>query len=257
MRRIKLTLQYNGTPFHGFQRVREVPSVQESIETALHKITHEKVDLKVAGRTDKGVHARGQVAHFDTESTLPLIKFLDGVNHYCSPHIIITRVEVVEDDFHARHTATARTYHYTIAHNQRWLEPTLNNLAGHVRQKLNVKAMQSALTQFPLGEIDCTSFRSSECQSSTPMVRMKSLALDEVSPTLCTLTVTANHFLHNMIRIFTGTLIDIGLDKYPPEHLSHILHAKNRTKAGATFSPSGLYLQEITYPAHKVLESCP
>lgn len=257
MRRVKLTIQYNGTPFHGFQRVNEAPSVQATIEAALKKITQEDITLKVAGRTDKGVHALGQVAHFDTESTLPLIKFLDGIPHYTRPHIAITRVEEVENDFHARHTATARTYIYKLAHSQRHQEPTLVNRAGHVPQKLNVAVMQAAIKMFPCGEIDCSSFRSSECQSSTPMVLMHSMALYERSAHELEFKVSANHFLHNMIRILMGTLVEIGLERMPKSALIEALAAKNRQAAGPTFAPDGLYLAAVTYPDYKTLESCP
>lgn len=257
MRRIKLTLQYNGTPFHGFQRVNEAPSIQAAIEAALKKITHEDMTLKVAGRTDKGVHALGQVAHFDTECTLPLIKFLDGIPHYTRPHIAITRVEEVENTFHARHTAIGRSYIYKLAHGQRHQEPTQVNRTGHVPQTLNIKAMQAALKAFPHGEIDCSSFRSSDCQSSTPMVNLQAIALKKISPSEIEFSVSANHFLHNMIRILMGTLVDIGLEKRPTTALIDALTSKNRQAAGPTFAPDGLYLAAVTYPAYKTLESCP
>lgn len=258
MRRIKLTFQYNGTPFFGFQRIDQGPSVQASIEKAIFQITKEKVDLKVAGRTDKGVHANGQVAHFDLEhAETPLIKFLDGITHYTRPHIAMTKVEEVTEDFHARHTATARSYEYLLQHGQRHQQPTLFNRTGHVKEILNITAMQEAIRLFPMGEIDCSSFRSAECQSSTPMVRMHSMEMTAISEDLLSFKVTANHFLHNMIRILIGSLIEVGLEKETPDFLKNALEAKNRTKAGPTFAPDGLYLNYIEYPEHEIKAACP
>lgn len=255
--RIKLTFQYNGTPYHGFQRVNEAPTVQAAMEKALKSITGEDITLKVAGRTDKGVHALGQVAHFDTDRDLPLIKYLDGINHFCRPHVVVTRVEEVTEEFHARHLGTARTYSYHLAHGQRWLNPTLVDRVGHVREPLDIAAMQEALTLFPRGEIDCTTFRSAECQSSTAMVFFEDATLTSTADDVCVLRITANHFLHNMIRIFMGTLIEIGRGHQPITFLRDALLQKERSAAGVTFSPSGLYFESVRYPEHTILDTCP
>lgn len=256
MRRLKLLLEYDGTPFHGWQRIQEGPSVQAAVEEAIFQITAERTDLAAAGRTDKGVHALGQVAHFDTASDKPLIKFLDGITHYCTPHIIVTRVEEVDTDFHARFNATARHYEYLIF-NRRALRPTLHNRAAHVRTPLDTTAMQAAIANIPTGENDWSAYRSSECQSQTPMVNLHSLNLEEKEPHLLKLTIVADHFLHHMVRTLAGTLIETGQGKRSANNPADVLAGKNRTKAGPTAPAGGLSLTRVTYPPHRVMGCCP
>lgn len=255
MRRLKFTVEYDGTHFHGWQRQPNLSTVQGEIEAALLKITGETIQLAAAGRTDKGVHAWGQITHGDIASDKPLIKFLDGINHHTSSAIAITKVEEVAEDFHARFSATARSYRYLL-HHRRQLRPDLVGRAGHCRTPLNIAAMQAAIQNFPLGEIDCETFRSSECQSNTSMVRLDKFSLTEQEDHLLAMDITANHFLHNMVRILMGTLVEIGQGKRPPASLATLLNAKDRTQAGPTFMPDGLYLTHVTYPEHKVIDCC-
>lgn len=249
-------LEYNGTPFHGWQRIQEGASIQALLEEALLKITREKVVLHAAGRTDKGVHALGQVIHFDTESDLPLIKFLDGATHYCRPHVSVTRAEEVDEDFHARFSATARQYDYFIF-NRRTARPPLTNRVAHVRKALDIHAMQTAISHIPIGEQDWSAYRSSECQSQTPIVNLHSLELKEVEQHLLKLTIKADHFLHHMVRTLAGTLIEVGTGKRPVDNPASVLAGKDRTKAGPNAPAGGLYLVEVSYPPHTVKETCP
>lgn len=255
MRRIKLIIQYNGTPFYGFQRQHGLNTVQGHIEKAWCNITSENITLTPAGRTDKGVHAYHQVCHIDTGSMLPLIKYLDGLNHYLSPEIRIMHVAEVADNFHARFSATMRSYRYII-YNNRQASPFWHNRAAHVRPPLNLEHMLAALEHFlPLGEGDWASFRSAECQSSTSMVNMQHIALTQPENNLLHLDITANHFLHNMIRIIAGTLIEVGIDKRTAESVGKLFTSPNRTQSGYTAEPEGLYFMHVDYPEHTVLDS--
>lgn len=259
MRRLKLNIEYDGTPYSGWQRVNEAPSVQQEIETAWQDLTGEDVNLAAAGRTDKGVHALGQVAHVDTAKDWPLIRFLDGLNKKTSSNIFLTGVEEVTEDFHARFSATARKYRYLLWQ-RRQESPVWVNKAGLVRQPLDATAMQEALQYVPLGEADWSSFRSSECQSRTPMCYIHHLSLRQTephehgSPHLWVLEIEGNHFLHHMVRIIMGTLVEVGQGKRTPASVADTFAAKNRQAAGHTFSPSGLYLLHVTYPPYKVLD---
>ncbi|MDD9911903.1 MAG: tRNA pseudouridine(38-40) synthase TruA [Alphaproteobacteria bacterium] len=251
MRRIKLTVEYNGQPFWGWQRIQGGPSVQQALEEALFSITHERIELFAAGRTDRGVHATGQVCHFDTESMLPLIKFLDGVNFYVRPYVAVTRVEEVEADFHARFTATCRHYEYHLF-NRRQMNPLWDGKAGLWRTALDIDAMLKAVSFVPTGEADWSSFRSSECQSSTPMVHLEGIRLEIRDDNWLVLHISGNHFLHHMVRILMGTLIDVGDGKFRAEDIPTIFAAKDRTRAGQTFMPDGLVLTRVTYPEYRV-----
>lgn len=252
-RRIKLTIEYNGLAFAGWQRQPNVESVQGLLEDALFKITGEKVETAAAGRTDKGVHAVGQVVHFDVESNAPLIKFKDGLTHYMRPHVAVVRVEEVPGDFHARFSATMRHYRLSIF-NRRMDSPIWRDRTLQIREPLDEKAMHEA-AQFLLGEQDFSSFRASECQSSTPMCFMESISVVREGD-LVHIDLSGNHFLHNMVRIITGTLAEIGRGTHPPAHMKQVLEAKDRTKAGATVPPQGLYFKGVTYPPHSVKETC-
>ncbi len=255
-RRIKLTIEYDGTTFLGWQRQKEGASIQGKIEDAIKNITGETVDTKTAGRTDKGVHALAQVCHFETKTDKPLIKFLDGINHYTPKTITITQVQEVTKDFHARYSATARTYEYLL-YNRRQMSPKWQNRAGHARALLSFSLMEQALEYFPLQDADWSAFRTSLCQSPTPMVHLKTISLEQIENHIIRLRITANHFLHNMIRIIVGTLVEVGAGKRPPENIAELFINKNRTQAGATFSPSGLYLAHVDYKEYKILDQEP
>lgn len=254
MRRIKLTIEYNGKPYHGFQRQEGLPTVQGKLETALEKITHHAVNICVCGRTDRGVHAKGQVVHFDTESPHPLIKFKDGTNHHTPDDIQIIKAEEVTDDFHARFAATTRHYQFLVFN--RWYpSPFHADFSTHVSYELDIKKMQKAV-ECLIGEIDFSSFRTQECSSSTPMCRMTYAYVKQLDNGLISFEYSANHFLHNMIRILTGTLIDIGRGKLEVEDMQRILDAKDRQKAGPTIAPNGLYFMGVDYEHYEVISEC-
>lgn len=244
MRKLKLTIEYDGTPFLGWQKQEHGASVQQTLEDAFFKMTGEKIETFASGRTDKGVHALGQVCHFDTESDLPLIRFKDGLNHHMRPHVSVLNVEEVDDDFHARFSATMRSYRYTLF-NRRENSPIWRHRAHLVRKPLDEKKMNAALKNFK-GEIDCNAFRSSECQSNVSMVNVKKTQVTRDGQ-LIHFDITANHFLHNMIRILMGTLIEIGTGDRPVNSIDQLLKSLDRTEAGPTIKPDGLYFVSVDY----------
>jgi tRNA pseudouridine38-40 synthase len=244
MRRIKLTIEYFGAPFAGWQVQPDQRTVQGVLEDALKTVTHENIRLYVAGRTDAGVHATAQIAHFDTATERSLEQLQTSLNHFGKPNIAVTHIEEVAADFHARFSATARHYCYKIL-NRPTPSPIHHLRALHVREPLNVPAMQKALVGFE-GELDCTSLRSRHCQSSTPMCFIHYARLEHHGE-LIELHLCANHFLHNMVRIITGTLVDIGRGNRPPEDFMNIIAAKDRTQASDTIAPHGLYLTKVDY----------
>lgn len=275
--RLRLTLAYTGTHYYGWQAQKSgLPTIQGALTQAWKSLTGEDADFTAAGRTDAGVHARAQVVHIDTawphatitaEQTPPLfsspfprmresysepqdihqdcIKVTGGLNRFLPPTIRILSTQVTNDTFHARFSATARTYHYRLV-TARTLPPEWHTLAGHA---LGAEAtlMQQALTHLPLGEHDFSSFRDAECQSRTPLCTLTHRSLTQNPDGTLTFQITADHFLHHMVRNLVGTLVDIGQGKRPPDALPAILAQKDRRAAGPTFSPHGLFLHHIHY----------
>ena len=251
-RRIKLTVEYDGTAFHGWQRQKEARSVQQNIEEAIFQITGEDVRLHVAGRTDAGVHGKGQVCHFDTISKTKLISFKQGVNRFTDEDITILKAEEVTEDFHARFSATWRSYEFRLLCRR---EPSalLRNHAVHVRYPLDLEKMQKA-AQAMLGEQDFSAFRTAICQSSTPMCNVQKVALKQVGDELI-FNIQADHFLHNMIRITMGTLVDIGRGHLPEDTIKTMITSGERASGGVTLAPHGLYFMEVGFKPHEILES--
>jgi len=250
MRRLKLTIEYDGSHFWGWQRLLEAgsgPTVQGGLEAAWHQLTGEKIESKVAGRTDRGVHATGQVAHFDTATDLPLVKVMGGVNHHLQPHALVTRVAVVDDDFHARFSAQWRQYRFRLF-NRRGMSPLWHGRATLVREALDEKLMHQAAQQL-LGEHDFSAFRSVDCGSSTPLCRILETQVRRMGQ-LVVLDIKGDHFLHNMVRIVTGTLCQIGAGQRPAEDLAELFKTGERQQAGPTLAPDGLSLHAVGYGEH-------
>lgn len=257
--KLKLTLQYNGAAFGGwqFQPVQGapvLPSVQGTLASALGKLwggtNVPPQTLMAAGRTDAGVHALGQICHAEGAKPMDLIKYLDGLNHFLPTDIRVTRVAEVEENFDARRSATARHYHYYIQ-NTRVLRPHWHGQMGHVVQPLNVEAMRAALTLLPTTETDFTSFRDAECQSHTPFCHLLHRELKEKPFNVLRFEFSADHFLHHMVRNLVGTFLEVGLGKRAPESLPELLAAKDRRLAGPTFMPDGLYFMGVDYIPHR------
>jgi tRNA pseudouridine38-40 synthase len=259
--KLKLTLQYNGTHLGGWQFQPEqgapvLPSVQGALANAMSQLLG-GVDVNPthfmgAGRTDAGVHALGQVCHFARTKQMPLIKYLDGLNHFLPPEIRVVRVAWVDETFNARKTATARHYVYLLE-NTRVLRPHYMGQRGHMVHPLNLVAMQQALSSLPLEETDFSSFRDAECQSHTPICRLLYRDMQVEGPSL-TFRFAADHFLHHMVRNIMGTLVEVGLGKRAADSIPTLLAQKDRRKAGLTFMPDGLYLTQVDYKPHKETE---
>lgn len=254
MRRIKLTLEYDGKSFHGFQRQKSgVPTIQGSIETALFKITGQNITLQVAGRTDAGVHAKGQVCHFDIESNNKLISFKDGINRYTPTSISIINAEEVDESFQARFNCCARNYEYLIF-NRRTASPFWIGRATHIPKPLNVKNMQKAAECF-VGKHDFSAFRTPECTAKSPVKTIHHFIIEQDGD-IIKFTIRGSAFLHNMVRIMCGTLVRVGKGMIEPEEVKIILESRNKKLCPLTLDSDGLYFTEAEYPEYNVIEKC-
>lgn len=246
MPRYKLTIEYVGTDYHGWQRQDKLPTIQEEIEKAIEKFCGEFQTLHCSGRTDAGVHAMGQVAHVDLPRFYQAFKIRDGLNFFLRPQpIAILKAEEVEDTFHARFSTKERSYIYRIIN--RYSPLTIHQgRAWHVPRKLNVEAMQDA-AQVLIGHHDFTSFRASECQSSSPFKTLDQLIVKEKGTDIIEIYTRSRSFLHHQVRNMVGSLKLVGENKWTKEDLREALAAKDRTRGGPTAPADGLYLYEIRY----------
>jgi tRNA pseudouridine38-40 synthase len=244
-RNIRLTLEYDGTCYHGWQRQKNALSIQEVIETALTRITGETVRLTGSGRTDAGVHALGQVANFATSSTVPRRAFLHGLNSLLPMDIAVLRAEEVPLTFHARYGALAKTYEYRILN--RPVRSPLNRLyAWWLTSSLDIAAMQQAAAVLP-GEHDFFAFRAARSRPGPAARRVDEAVWRCPAQGWLTFTITANGFLRGMVRSLVGTLVEIGKGKYPPEYLGEVIEKRDRRLAGPTAPPQGLFLVKVEY----------
>lgn len=245
MARFKLTLEYEGTPFVGWQRQQGLPSVQGTLEDCFADFLGESVTVWGSGRTDAGVHATGQVAHIDIVKAYAPFAIQGAINKRLRDvPITVLAVEEVPDDFHARFSATSRSYMYKIL-NQR-AEPALDrHRLWWVIRPLSIDAMAEAAS-YLLGHHDFSSFRNSQCQSSSPVKTLDEFSIERQGD-LIVIKVTARSFLHNQVRNMVGTLKWIGEGTWPPQKIKEILEAKDRRCAGPTAPPHGLYLTDIRF----------
>ena len=245
MVRYKITIEYDGTDFVGWQKQENGLSIQSSLEVTIKKMTSETVSVFGAGRTDSGVHAKGQVAHFEFSKNIPLDNIRDGINQHLRPlPIAILDVKEVNNDFHARFSAKIRTYEYLII-NRRGPLTFNKNLIWGVFKKLNIDAMKEAALIF-VGKHDFNAFRSIDCQSSSSIKTIQSCSI-ETNDQHITLNVSAKSFLHSQVRIMAGTLVEAGKGKFNSSDVKDIIKSRDRSKAGATAPAHGLYLLEVEY----------
>ncbi|MEH8019297.1 tRNA pseudouridine(38-40) synthase TruA [Rheinheimera muenzenbergensis] len=250
--RIALGVEYDGTAFYGWQRQREVNSVQQELETALSSVANHSVELFCAGRTDAGVHATGQVVHFDTSAVRDVKAWVMGTNARLPDAVAVRWAKPVPDDFHARFSATARRYRYII-YNHKYRPAILRSGLSHYHQQLDIELMQQA-APYLLGEQDFTSFRAIQCQSHSPNRNIHHLHIQRQGDYII-LDIKANAFLHHMVRNITGSLLEVGMKRRPPQWIAQLLAAKDRNLAAATAKAGGLYLVEVDYPEHFALPS--
>jgi len=243
--RIALGIEYDGTAYNGWQRQRTGEGVQAYVEAALTAVANEAIEVCCAGRTDTGVHASGQVVHFDTGSERSERGWLLGANTNLPNDIAVTWVKPVGDDFHARYSATARSYRYVILN--RLVRSALDRYrAWWVYQSLDAGRMHAA-AQNLLGTHDFSAFRAAGCQASTPVRELTSIAVTRAGDRVV-LHVTANAFLQHMVRNITGTLVMIGAGDARIDALPAVLASKDRTMAGPAAPPHGLTLLHVAYP---------
>ena len=245
MNKYKIIIEYSGTNFVGWQKQTNGISIQSCIEDALFKLTGEKTTIFGAGRTDAGVHAKGQVAHFEIKKVISLDSIRDGLNQHLKKNpISILKSEKVDNDFNARFSAKIRTYQYRII-NRRSPLTIEKNLALGVFKKLNVNEMKKG-AKFFIGKYDFNAFRSIDCQSSSSVKTVNSCEVNEINEEI-TVDVSARSFLHSQVRIMVGTLIEIGKGKIKSKELAEIISSKDRSRAGPTVPAHGLYLMKVKY----------
>lgn len=244
--RIALGIEYNGTHYFGWQRQREVNSVQGELERALANVANEPIETFCAGRTDAGVNATGQVVHFDTNAKRDMRGWIMGVNSHLPNDIAVRWAQQVDDSFHARFSATARRYRYII-YNRKFRPAILGTGLSHYHQDIDVDLMRQAAPQL-LGEQDFTSFRAIQCQSNSPFRNVMHLDIQRFGDYIV-LDIKANAFLHHMVRNITGSLLEVGMGRQSPQWIQQLLDAKDRTLAAATAKAEGLYLVGVDYPA--------
>ncbi|MGB2078248.1 MAG: tRNA pseudouridine(38-40) synthase TruA [Vibrio sp.] len=243
--RIALGIEYDGSKLYGWQRQKDVPSVQEHLEKALSIVANHPVEVQCAGRTDAGVHGTGQVVHFDTTATRKLVAWTMGVNANMPDGIAVRWAHPVTDEFHARFTATARRYRYIIFNNP-FRPAILAKGVSHYHQELDADLMHQA-GQYLLGENDFSSFRAAHCQSNSPWRNLMHLEVNRLGPYIV-IDIKANAFVHHMVRNITGSLLKVGTKEQKPEWIKWLLEQKDRTLAGTTAKAEGLYLVDVDYP---------
>lgn len=245
MKNIKLTIEYDGTLFNGWQKQENQRTVEGELEKSIKKATGEDVKILASGRTDRGVHAYGQVANFMTDSTIPGDRFLYALNDKLPDDISIKSSEEVHRSFHARYSAHRKTYRYIIL-NEDIRSPIYRNYAYQVKHKLDFKSMKKAIHHF-VGRQDFSAFvpyKSNIDKNIRTVYDVRLLKKDDSS---IELEIDGNGFLHNMVRIIVGTLVEVGHGRRSPESVADIISGKDRAKAGHTAPAEGLYLLKVFY----------
>lgn len=248
--RYKLTIEYDGTGLLGWQRQKDGITVQGCMEQAVKRFCGQQLLVQCSGRTDAGVHARGQVAHIDIVGDYSCYQIREGINFHLRdivPNvtaICVQHVEEVTDEFHARFHATKRHYSYTIINRDAPIA-LYRQYAWWVKGVLDIKAMQQAAS-YLTGTHDFSSFRAAECQSKSPVKTLDSITIIQQGEQIV-VTLQAKSFLHHQVRNIVGTLVKIGKGKWQPEYIQDILAAKNRSAAGPTAPAHGLVFERVEY----------
>ena len=246
-------VEYDGTGFSGWQTQKhDVRTVQQTVEAALSKVADKPIAIVTAGRTDSAVHATHQIIHFDSDASRSEFSWCRGANRFLSKDVRVRWVVSVDSEFHARFSALSRSYRFVI-YNQSIESALFRNHATHEYRSLDVKAMQLAGQEL-LGEHDFSSFRAAGCQASSPRRIVRSFEVQRAGDWLW-FDVTANAFLQHMVRNIAGALIEIGCAKREPQWIAELLNVCDRTQAGVTATPNGLYLVGVEYAKQYSLPS--
>lgn len=245
MRNIKITIEYDGSRYKGFQRLNDSENtIQGKIESVLGKMADEKIEIIGSGRTDMGVHAHNQVANFKTSSNLSIKKINEYLNKYLPEDIVIKKVEEVEDRFHSRYNVKQKVYLYKI-NNSKTQDVFLRKYSTHIEKPLDIELMKKA-SEHLVGEHDFTSFASSKSKKKSNVREIYSITINK-NKDIIDIFVEGNGFLYNMVRIIVGALIDVGLHKKTPEDVKIMLDKKDRSEASDTAPAKGLYLYSVKY----------
>lgn len=246
--RIAAGIEYEGTAYHGWQyQSSEIDTIQGYVEAALSRVADQPVQVVCAGRTDTGVHAAGQVIHFDTSVQRDAHSWIFGANSYLPRDIRLTWVKEVSDDFHARFSALARRYHYLIYN--RSVPTAINYRHMTWEYRLLDSQRMSAAAAYLIGTHNFSSYRGSNCQASSPIRTVYELSIQREGNILL-MNIRANAFLQHMVRNIAGVLIAIGSGQKEPIWAKEVLEAQNRTQGGITAPPNGLSLMRVDYPDH-------
>jgi tRNA pseudouridine38-40 synthase len=244
--RVALGIEYDGSPYCGWQSQPGGLTVQDTLQAALSEIASEPISVMAAGRTDTGVHGIEQVAHFDTQAVRPLQAWVRGTNAVLPRSVVVRWAHPVSEEFHARFSAQGRSYRYFLIN--RWTRSALHHgKAGWFHVPLDLTAMQQA-AQLLLGTHDFSAFRAAECQAKSPIKTLRQLDIRREGDMLI-FDVSADAFLHHMVRNLVGCLVYVGKGKYPVEWITEVLQSRERKRAAPTFAPDGLYLRHIKYDA--------
>ncbi|MGN1458289.1 MAG: tRNA pseudouridine(38-40) synthase TruA [Acutalibacteraceae bacterium] len=245
MRNILVTMMYDGSHFHGWQIQDNALTVQEVFQDALFKVISEKTDIKGCSRTDSGVHANMYCVSFHTNHTIPCKRLVAALNRYLPLSVAVTDAQEVDDDFHARYNCKGKEYIYKIW-NSEIRNPFLDGYALHYWYKLDVDLLNEAAKHF-LGSHDFTSFCTLDNREKGDFIRTVSNISLKRDGDMVIFTIEADGFLYNMVRIIVGTLLRVAQDKIKPEQIPSIINALDRSKAGPTAPPQGLYLNKVRY----------
>jgi tRNA pseudouridine38-40 synthase len=251
--RIALGLEYEGSGFCGWQTQPSGCAIQDYLQAAIARVCGHPVSVTCAGRTDAGVHALIQVAHFDTQAKRPLSAWVRGVNTWLPERIAVLWARAVAENFHARNCAAERRYLYLLLN--RPVRPALGQArVGWLHQPLDIGAMREAAVLL-IGEHDFSAFRSAQCQARSPVRCLYEIDIRRHGE-LVVVELAANAFLHHMARNIIGSLIFVGIGKHQPEWLKQVLDGRDRTRAAPTFAAAGLYLAGIKYDPKWGLPDC-
>jgi tRNA pseudouridine38-40 synthase len=246
MPRYRLTLEYDGRSYKGFQAQANLPSVQEAVERAVKAFSGQDLRLQAAGRTDTGVHATGQVIHLDLDRDWPAATVRNALNaHLIDEAVVVLDAEVATGDWHARFSATERRYLYRILN--RWTPPALDRgRVWHVKKPLDAEAMHHA-AQALIGHHDFTTFRDLACQAKSPMKTLDVARVSRVGEEVH-LEFASRSFLHRQVRSMAGTLAEVGVGRWTAGDVKDALEARDRTACGPVAPAEGLYLTGVSYP---------
>lgn len=247
-----MAVEYDGSAFRGWQTQPGGGTVQDAVEYALRQFSGAALRVVCAGRTDAGVHATGQVVHFDTDVERSMFAWVRGTNTFLPPAVAARWAQAVADDFHARFSACSRRYRYLLI-NRAHRAGLWNDRVGWYHHPLDVERMQAAADRL-LGERDFSAFRAAECQATSPVKIMRQATVRRFGE-LFVFDFEASAFLHHMVRNLVGSLVCVGQGKRPPEWISELLAAGDRRLAAPTFPANGLYLVEVRYPSEIGLPS--